>query len=74
MRLTVTDIAKLRAAGEKITMLTAYDASFAALADAAGVELLLAGDSLGMASSPGRAERPRRILCPPSLPRARLMR
>lgn len=48
MRLTVTDIQKLRAAGEKITMLTAYDASFAALADAAGVELLLVGDSLGM--------------------------
>ncbi len=48
MRLTVTDIQKLRAAGEKIVMLTAYDASFAALADAAGVELLLVGDSLGM--------------------------
>jgi 3-methyl-2-oxobutanoate hydroxymethyltransferase len=48
LRLTVTDIAKLRAAGEKIVMLTAYDASFAALADAAGVELLLVGDSLGM--------------------------
>lgn len=48
MRLTVTDIQKLRASGEKIVMLTAYDASFAALADAAGVELLLVGDSLGM--------------------------
>ncbi len=41
-------VEKLRAAGEKIVMLTAYDASFAALADAAGVELLLVGDSLGM--------------------------
>ena len=48
MRLTLTDIGKLRAAGEKLVMLTAYDASFAALADAAGVELLLVGDSLGM--------------------------
>jgi len=48
VRLTVTDIHKLRAVGEKIVMLTAYDASFAALADAAGVELLLVGDSLGM--------------------------
>lgn len=48
MRLTLTDIARLRAAGEKLVMLTAYDASFAALADAAGVELLLVGDSLGM--------------------------
>ena len=34
--------------GEKITMLTAYDATFAAVADAAGVECLLVGDSLGM--------------------------
>ena len=34
--------------GEKITMLTAYDATFAAMADAAGVECLLVGDSLGM--------------------------
>ena len=32
----------------QITMLTAYDATFAALADAAGVECLLVGDSLGM--------------------------
>ncbi|WP_265300025.1 3-methyl-2-oxobutanoate hydroxymethyltransferase [Verminephrobacter eiseniae] len=41
-------LAQLRAAGEKITMLTAYDATFAALADAAGVECILVGDSLGM--------------------------
>nr|MDP2189812.1 3-methyl-2-oxobutanoate hydroxymethyltransferase [Rhodoferax sp.] len=34
--------------GEKITMLTAYDATFAAMADAAGVECILVGDSLGM--------------------------
>jgi 3-methyl-2-oxobutanoate hydroxymethyltransferase len=38
----------LRAAGEKIAVLTAYDASFALLCDAAGVEALLVGDSLGM--------------------------
>ena len=38
----------LRARGEKITMLTAYDATFAAVADAAGVECILVGDSLGM--------------------------
>ena len=41
-------LAQLRADGEKITMLTAYDATFAAVADAAGVECLLVGDSLGM--------------------------
>jgi 3-methyl-2-oxobutanoate hydroxymethyltransferase len=39
---------ELRERGEKITMLTAYDATFAAVADAAGVECLLVGDSLGM--------------------------
>lgn len=39
---------EMRARGEKITMLTAYDATFAAVADAAGVECILVGDSLGM--------------------------
>lgn len=39
---------ELRQRGEKITMLTAYDATFAAVADSAGVECLLVGDSLGM--------------------------
>ena len=34
--------------GEKIAMLTCYEASFAALMDAAGVDMLLVGDSLGM--------------------------
>ena len=34
--------------GQKIAMLTAYDASFAALCDRAGVDVLLVGDSLGM--------------------------
>jgi len=38
----------MHARGEKITMLTAYDATFAAVADAAGVECILVGDSLGM--------------------------
>ncbi|MFZ6845877.1 3-methyl-2-oxobutanoate hydroxymethyltransferase [Undibacterium sp. RuTC16W] len=37
-----------RQQGEKITMLTCYDASFAALMDRCGVEMLLIGDSLGM--------------------------
>ncbi len=41
-------LAQMRAQGEKITMLTAYDATFAAVADAAGVDCVLVGDSLGM--------------------------
>jgi len=39
---------EMHARGEKIVMLTAYDATFAAVADAAGVECILVGDSLGM--------------------------
>ena len=39
-------LAEMRERGEKITMLTAYDATFAAVADAAGVECILVGDSL----------------------------
>ncbi|MBB3119749.1 3-methyl-2-oxobutanoate hydroxymethyltransferase [Massilia violacea] len=45
---TVTTLSAQRAAGEKITMLTCYDASFASLMDRCGVEVLLIGDSLGM--------------------------
>jgi len=41
-------LSEMRERGEKITMLTAYDATFAAVADAAGVECILVGDSLGM--------------------------
>ena len=47
-RLTHVDLAKMKAAGEKIAMLTCYDASFAQACDAAGVDSILAGDSLGM--------------------------
>jgi 3-methyl-2-oxobutanoate hydroxymethyltransferase len=48
MRVTITEIAAIVARGEKLAMLTCYDASFAARCDEAGVELLLVGDSLGM--------------------------
>ena len=46
--LSLPRLADLHARGEKITMLTAYDATFGAMADAAGVECILVGDSLGM--------------------------
>ncbi|WP_317204066.1 3-methyl-2-oxobutanoate hydroxymethyltransferase [Janthinobacterium sp.] len=45
---TIPTLLTLRGRGEKITMLTCYDASFAALMDRCGVEVLLIGDSLGM--------------------------
>jgi len=47
-RITLTKIHQLKKQGEKITCLTAYDASFAAILDQAGIEILLVGDSLGM--------------------------
>ena len=45
---TLTTLHGLKAKGEKITMLTCYDATFAKAASQAGVEVLLVGDSLGM--------------------------
>lgn len=45
---TLADLARMKAEGEKIASLTAYDASFASLEDRAGVDVALVGDSLGM--------------------------
>ncbi|MDX1444288.1 MAG: 3-methyl-2-oxobutanoate hydroxymethyltransferase, partial [Gammaproteobacteria bacterium] len=45
---TAATLQKMKQAGEKFACLTAYDASFAAMVDAAGVEVVLVGDSLGM--------------------------
>jgi 3-methyl-2-oxobutanoate hydroxymethyltransferase len=47
-KVTIHTLRRKKAAGDKITMLTCYDASFARLLDAAGVDVLLVGDSLGM--------------------------
>ena len=44
----VSTLRTMKAQGEPIACLTAYDASFAALVDAAGTDLVLVGDSLGM--------------------------
>jgi 3-methyl-2-oxobutanoate hydroxymethyltransferase len=46
-RLTVADIAKRHADGERLAMLTAYDYPTARILDDAGIPLLLVGDSLG---------------------------
>ena len=46
--ITVPRLHEMKARGEKIVALTAYDASFGALCDAAGVDVVLVGDSLGM--------------------------
>jgi len=43
----VTDFQGMKKSGEKITMITAYDACTAEIADEAGVEIILVGDSLG---------------------------
>jgi 3-methyl-2-oxobutanoate hydroxymethyltransferase len=48
MRTTLTRLHNMRSKGEKIAVLTCYDASFAALLEAQGVDVLLVGDSLGM--------------------------
>lgn len=48
--ITTTTLQTMRDKGEKIAMLTAYDASFAALMENNGVESILIGDSLGMVS------------------------
>ncbi len=44
----VATLAKMKAEGKPIACLTAYDASFSILVDAAGTDLVLVGDSLGM--------------------------
>ncbi|WP_301107043.1 3-methyl-2-oxobutanoate hydroxymethyltransferase [Sporosarcina sp.] len=45
---TTTDFSKMKVAGDKISMLTAYDFPTAQIAEHAGVDVLLVGDSLGM--------------------------
>jgi 3-methyl-2-oxobutanoate hydroxymethyltransferase len=47
-KVTIHTLRKMKQAGERITMLTAYDATFARLLDRAGIDVLLVGDSLGM--------------------------
>jgi 3-methyl-2-oxobutanoate hydroxymethyltransferase len=46
--LSVPALRKMKSQGQRIACLTAYDASFAAAMDAAGIDVVLVGDSLGM--------------------------
>ncbi len=46
-KLRTTDFRKMKEQGEKIAMITAYDSTIAAIVDAAGVDVILVGDSLG---------------------------
>ena len=45
--ITLPELARMKREGNKIAMLTGYDASFAALEDRCGVDMILVGDSLG---------------------------
>ncbi|CAA9891963.1 3-methyl-2-oxobutanoate hydroxymethyltransferase [Candidatus Methylobacter favarea] len=47
-RLSINQLAAMKQRGEKISSLTAYDASFSALLDKVGIDIILVGDSLGM--------------------------
>ncbi|HQD09766.1 MAG TPA: 3-methyl-2-oxobutanoate hydroxymethyltransferase [Flavihumibacter sp.] len=44
-RITTNTLQQMKKAGEKISMLTAYDFSFAGIFDAAGIDVILVGDS-----------------------------
>ncbi|MBF0204480.1 MAG: 3-methyl-2-oxobutanoate hydroxymethyltransferase [Desulfamplus sp.] len=47
-RVTTSSLYKMKKDGKKITALTAYDYPFAGMVDAAGIDIILVGDSLGM--------------------------
>ena len=47
-RITVPDLLKKAAGNQRLAMVTAYDATMARIVDAAGVDIVLVGDSLGM--------------------------
>lgn len=47
-KVTVSHLLRMKQAGQKFASITAYDASFAALFDDAGMPILLVGDSMGM--------------------------
>jgi len=48
MHITILDIQKMKAHGDRIPMITAYDYTSAQIVDRAGLPLILVGDTLGM--------------------------
>lgn len=54
----ISELRRMREAGEKIAALTCYDASFALIEDRAGVDVVLVGDSLGMVIHGGTTTTP----------------
>lgn len=47
-KITVPDLGRMKLLEQRLTMITAYDATFARLVDIAGVDIILVGDSVGM--------------------------
>jgi 3-methyl-2-oxobutanoate hydroxymethyltransferase len=47
-KITISTLDRMKAAGEKIAVITSYDASFTRLIESAGMDVILVGDSLGM--------------------------
>ena len=45
---TILDLYKMKKEGEKVSWITSYDAPFASFVEAAGIDMILVGDSLGM--------------------------
>jgi 3-methyl-2-oxobutanoate hydroxymethyltransferase len=53
-KVTITHLQQMKQQGQRITMLTCYDATFSRLLDDAGVDMMLVGDSLGMVVQGGQ--------------------
>ncbi len=47
-KITISTLDRMKAAGEKIAVITSYDASFTLQVEKAGMDVILVGDSLGM--------------------------